>query len=98
MTTDWSAAAARLLKAEVAREDITLAKLAKRLQRLGVDETEASVKNKLYRGTFSFAFFLQCMQALGRTRIDLLGLVPEEMPRGKALDVPTEAEPGRAAR
>lgn len=73
---DWPSAAARLLKAEIARADITLAKLAARLQRMGLSETEASVKNKLYRGTFSMTFFLQCMHALGHFNVDMHGVLP----------------------
>lgn len=92
MSFDWSSAAARLLKAEIAREGLTLARLAGRLQKLGVDETEASVKNKLYRGTFSMAFFMQCMQALGHRQADLAAVVPEDMPRGAALEVESGAD------
>lgn len=84
---DWPSAAARLLKAEIARADITLARLARRLQRLGVDETESSVKNKLYRGTFSMTFFLQCMRALGQGSVDASSVVPPEMPKGRELDL-----------
>jgi hypothetical protein len=80
VTFDWASAAARLLKAEIAREGITLAALAGRLQQLGVDETEASVKNKLYRGTFSAVFLMQCMHVLGRPRIDLAGVIPDVVP------------------
>ena len=87
---NWAKAAARLLKAEVVREGITLAKLAARLQRMGVKETEASVKNKLYRGTFSAAFLMQCMHALGRVRLDLTGVTPDDMPTGRGLDLPTD--------
>jgi hypothetical protein len=86
LSFDWNSGAARLLKAEIAREGLTLARLAARLQRLGLDETEASVKNKLYRGTFSMAFFMQCMQALGHRSADVTAVVPEETPRGSALD------------
>lgn len=86
MSYDWNDGAARLLKAEIARAGITLAKLAQRLRRMGLEETEASVKNKLYRGTFTLAFFMQCMQALERQTVDLEGVMPPNMPRGAALD------------
>jgi hypothetical protein len=85
---NWASACARLLKAEIAREEITLAKLARRLERLGVKESEASLKNKLYRGTFSMSFFMQCMHALGRRNIDVSGLLPEDLPKGRDLDRP----------
>lgn len=54
---------------------------------MGLEETEASVKNKLYRGTFTLAFFMQCMQALGRQTVDLDGVMPSDVPRGAALDI-----------
>lgn len=76
MTANWSDAAARLLKSEVAREGITLAVLAERLHQIGVEETESSVKNKIWRGTFSASFLMQCLHVLGRERVDLTGLMP----------------------
>lgn len=84
---DWSGAASRLLKAEIAREGLTLAQLARRLAALGEAETEASVKNKLYRGTFSMVFFMQCLRALGRDIADVGSVLPVELPRGAQLDL-----------
>lgn len=86
MSFDWPDAASRLLKAEIAREQITLAQLARRLGKLGLTETEASLKNKLYRGTFSFTFFMQCIRALGHTTVDVASVIPPEVPGGKALE------------
>lgn len=83
---DWSGAASRLLKAEIAREGLTFAQLARRLAALGEAETEASVKNKLYRGTFSATFLMQCLRALGRDTVDVGAVIPAELPRGKQLD------------
>lgn len=83
---DWNNAAARLLKAEIARADITLAHLAARLTVLGESETDASVRNKLYRGTFSLAFFMRCMAALGHRAIDIDAMFPAELKRGVDLD------------
>lgn len=91
MSFDWSTACSRLLKAEIARTDITLAKLAKRLQRLGVPETETTLKNKLYRGTFSMVFFMQCMRALGQGPLDVNSVIDTGVPRGRDLDRPTDA-------
>ena len=89
-TVDWPTACSRLLKAEIAREDITLAKLARRLQRLGVAESEVSLKNKLYRGTFSMTFFVQCMRALGHGAVDVSSVIPEDVPKGRDLDRPAD--------
>ena len=41
------------LKAELRKADVTYADLAKRLKKHGFKETEASITNKLKRGTFS---------------------------------------------
>ena len=86
MSFDWATACSRLIKAELAREDVTLAKLAKRLSRLGVVETETTLKNKLYRGTFSMVFFLQCMRALGKASVDINSVIAEDVPSGRELD------------
>lgn len=86
MELDWADAASRLLKAEIAREGVTLAQLAKRMQALGLQETEASLKNKLYRGTFAMTFFMQAMRALGRSTADVASVVPDAIPKGSQLD------------
>lgn len=90
MSIDWPTACSRLLKAEIARTDITLAKLAKRLQRLGVEETETTLKNKLYRGTFSMVFFVQCMRALGQGPVDVNSVIASDVPKGRELDRPSD--------
>lgn len=90
MSFDWPSACSRLLKAEIARTDITLAKLAMRLQRLGVPETETTLKNKLYRGTFSMAFFMQCMRALGQGGVDVNSVIGSQVPKGSELDRPRD--------
>jgi hypothetical protein len=55
----------RFIKAELKRADLTYAELAKRLARHGLpNETEASIKAKLERGTFAATFFLAVIAAL----------------------------------
>ena len=44
--------------------EVTHAELAKRLRKHGLRETEASITNKLARGTFPATFFLACIAAL----------------------------------
>lgn len=56
---------ALILKGLLARYGVTYKELARRLERLGVSENEAPLRNKINRGTFSFSFFLHCMVALG---------------------------------
>ncbi len=61
---DWEARAARHLKAEIAKAEISYEELAKRLKKHGLAETKASVTNKLARGTFPVSFFLASLAAL----------------------------------
>ena len=69
--TDWEAKAANLLKAELKRKGATYAQLVERLGEIGIDEKEVNVRNKLSRGKFSAAFFLQCLTAIGSTHLRL---------------------------
>jgi hypothetical protein len=61
----WTLKARRLLKAELRRREINYPQLAERLQAMGVQETKASITNKISRGSFTAAFLLQCMEAIG---------------------------------
>ncbi len=55
----------RFLKAEMKRAGVTYADHAERLGKHGVKgETEASIKNKLARGTFPATFFVASLAAL----------------------------------
>lgn len=63
----WNAEASRILKARLVRDGVSYADLAHRLRARGADETQASIANKLSRGTFSFAFYLQCVAALDQS-------------------------------
>lgn len=67
--TDWEARAANLLKAELKRKGVTYAQLVEKLAEIGVDEKEVNVRNKLSRGKFTAAFFLQCLTAIGVSSI-----------------------------
>lgn len=62
---DWNRIASSTLKAELARADIGYEELTKRLAKIGIDETYKAVAAKINRGSFTFAFFAQCMEALG---------------------------------
>ena len=54
-----------LLKAELKRRNMTYRDLAERLTAAGIPEGEANIANKLSRGGFSAAYFLQCLEAIG---------------------------------
>jgi hypothetical protein len=56
---------ARFLKAELKRAGVTYSELAKRLETHGLKETEASITNKLSRGTIGATFLLATVAALG---------------------------------
>jgi Domain of unknown function (DUF6471) len=63
---EWAARAAAFLKHKLGECEVTYVELAKRLKKHGFkDETEASITNKLARGTFPATFFLACLAALG---------------------------------
>ena len=60
----WAERAARHLKAEMKRANVTYEALADRLKAHGFAETKASIANKLARATVPAAFFLACLAAL----------------------------------
>ena len=68
---DWGVRAARFLKAELKRADLTYDQLAEKLSNHGLLETKASIANKLSRGTMSAAFFLATLAVIGRPKVDL---------------------------
>ena len=58
---DWYKNAASILKSELTRRNISYKELASLLNvKTNTNETEASIRSKLSRGTFKFSFFLQC--------------------------------------
>jgi hypothetical protein len=63
---EWKERAAAFLKHKLREAEVTYIELAKRLKKHGFkEETEASITNKLKRGSFSATFFLACIAALG---------------------------------
>ena len=62
---DWQARVKRILKAELTRRGITYRELAKRLQAIGVQDTERNISNKISRGGFTAALLIQVMDAIG---------------------------------
>jgi hypothetical protein len=68
---EWAERAARRLKAELKRAEVTYDGLAERLKEHGFKETKASVANKLSRATMSAHFYLASMVAIGRDTVDI---------------------------
>lgn len=65
MESDWNEKAKRLLKSELVRRGYTTNDLVLLLERIGVKETKTSIDSKISRGTFSAAFLIQCLNAIG---------------------------------
>jgi hypothetical protein len=72
---EWEKRAAAFLKHKLQEAEVTYVELAKRLKKHGFkEETEASITNKLKRGSFPATFFLACLAAL-----ELDGVALEEI-------------------
>lgn len=61
----WEERAKRFLKAELKRADVGYRELADRLKKHGIEESEASIANKLSRGTFPATFMIAALVAIG---------------------------------
>lgn len=70
-TPSWEDRAKRYLKAELKRADVGYRELAERLKKHGLDESEASIANKLSRGTFPATFLLAALVAIGAEAVKL---------------------------
>lgn len=70
---DWEAHIKGMLKAELARQNLSYADLAGKLSAIGVKDNELNIKNKINRGTFSAIFFVQCLEAIGCRTIHIDG-------------------------
>ncbi len=68
---NWNEQAKGILKSHLVRKGIKYHDLARRLNAMGLEENQNTIATKISRGAFSFAFFLQCMAALGINKIDL---------------------------
>lgn len=54
-----------LLRAEIARRNMSYEDLAQKLAGIGVEETARNLSNKISRGGFSAGFLIQCLEAMG---------------------------------
>jgi hypothetical protein len=71
LTQEYEEKAKNLLKAELKRRGIGYRELAEKLASLGVAETERNLANKISRGGFTAAFFVQCLDAIGAKDVRL---------------------------
>ncbi|WP_332765953.1 DUF6471 domain-containing protein [Phenylobacterium sp.] len=61
---DWTSHAKNLLKGELKRKGMSYRQLAERLTEMNIPENERNIANKISRGGFTAAFFLQCLEAM----------------------------------
>jgi hypothetical protein len=61
----WAERAKNLLKAELKRRGVGYRELSEKLTAQGTPETERNIANKISRGGFTAAFFLECLIAIG---------------------------------
>ena len=68
---DWVTYTKQLLRAEMMRKGINYKGLVERLAAVGVNDSEANLRNKISRGGFTGAFLVQCLVAMGVTNLRL---------------------------
>jgi uncharacterized protein DUF6471 len=64
-TQEWQTRAKGILRAEIARRGISQRELIERLAGMGLKESESGLSNKLARGSFSAAYMLAILTAIG---------------------------------
>ncbi len=68
---EWKEYAKGLLKAEIARKNLSLIDVARKLEAMGISESPQNISNKINRGTFGAIFMLQILKAVGCKEIRL---------------------------
>jgi microsomal dipeptidase-like Zn-dependent dipeptidase len=68
---EWEELVKSLLKAELKRRGVTYAGLVGKLADIGVNDSEANIRNKLSRGKFTAVFLMQCLEAIGTQSLRL---------------------------
>lgn len=68
---EWEDRVKGLLKAELKRRNITYAELVGKLADIGVMDSEPNIRNKISRGKFTAVFLVQCLSAIGVSKLDL---------------------------
>jgi Domain of unknown function (DUF6471) len=63
--------ASNILKAELVKRGLKFQELHEKLEKIGIITSYNTMRLKINRGTFSFAFFLDCMKAIGVKSINL---------------------------
>lgn len=69
LTLEYEEKAKNLLKSELKRRGLGYRELSEKLAAIGVQETERNLANKISRGGFTAAFFVQCLEAVGTVEL-----------------------------
>ena len=67
----WVTLSQTILKAELKRKGIGYRELAERLTAMGTPETDRNIANKISRGGFTAAFFIESLTAIGCQSVKL---------------------------
>lgn len=67
----WTTRARNLIKGEMAHRGLDYEALAVKLKQHNIHENTANLRTKINRGTFSFAFALQVLHAIGCKSVDI---------------------------
>jgi hypothetical protein len=54
-----------ILRAEIKRRNLNYEDLTQKLADIGVEENARNLSNKIARGAFTAAFFIECLEAIG---------------------------------
>ena len=69
--SEWNNKVKRILKSELVKRGLSTEDLVHLLNENGCTETKSSVDSKISRGAFSASFFMQCLFAIGCTKIEI---------------------------
>lgn len=83
---DWNEKAKEIIKRELLKRGVSHVHLVEFLNAAGIEETKASIDNKIGRGTFSAAFLIQCLSAIGCTTL------PIDIMKNKVINIHTHSE------
>ncbi len=72
---DWNTIVKRIIKSELVKRGLSTEGLVRLLNDNGYKETKSSVDSKISRGTFSAAFFMQCLYVIGCSKIEMYGII-----------------------
>ncbi|NNM59264.1 MAG: hypothetical protein HKM04_05565 [Legionellales bacterium] len=69
--SEWEKKALTLLKVELTRRNLSYDDLRQALEQIGIKKTTSNITKTINLGKFSFAFFLQCAEAIGLNSLAL---------------------------